>query len=635
MANSIAEELAKKQKAISVAEFFEKNKQILGFDSAPRCLITCVKEAVDNALDACEDAGILPDILVQIERADRDNCRVIIEDNGPGIVKAQIPKIFAKLLYGSRFHVLKQSRGQQGIGISAAVLYSQLTSGKPSKIISKIGKDEPAHYYELIINTQTNEPEIVTEEIVEWDRPQGTRIEMEMEATYVRGRRQSVWEYLKDTAIVNPHARLTLIEPNGKVEVFERATDEMPAKPNEILPHPEGIELGILIKMMRYTERYKLISFLMNEFARIGRTTAEDLCKTANLDPDANPNDMSRDQIVRLLEAFKTVRITAPPTDCLSPIGKDLIYKGLEKEYNVDFISTITRPPVVHSGNPFIVEVGIAYGGDLPKEDKITILRFANRVPLLYQQGGCAITHAIERMNWRHYELNQPGGNGIPIGPLVVSVHVASTKIPFTSESKDAIADIPEIVDEIELAVRDVARNLRNYLARQKLLEKRREKEEIIKKVLPKLVEKVSSIVGKEEPDIKPIVAKIMGNILVQRKIVGQDDGQYGVSIRLKNFGEHTRTFKLYELSRYEMVKPDSNAKVAEMGQIWKVSLKADEEKLIQYIIKCDEAPELPIPIVEGIDEELVTGAKALEPKAVSDTVETLTALEPKEVVEE
>lgn len=621
MTNSIAEELAKKQKAISVAEFFEKNKQILGFDSLPRCLITCVKEAVDNALDACEDAGILPDILVQIERADRDNCRVIVEDNGPGIVKAQIPKIFAKLLYGSRFHVLKQSRGQQGIGISAAVLYAQLTSGKPSKIISKIGKDEPAHYYEVIINTQINEPEIITEEIVEWDRPYGTRVEMEVEATYVRGRRQSIWEYLKDTAIVNPHARLTLIEPDGNEEVFERATDEMPAKPNEIRPHPEGIELGTLIKMLRYTDRYKLISFLMNEFARIGRKTANDLCEKAHLDPDVNPNDLSRDQSVRLLEAFKTVRITAPPTDCLSPIGKDLIYKGLEKEYNVDFISTATRPPVAHSGNPFIVEAGIAYGGDLSKEDKITILRFANRVPLLYQQGGCAITHAIERMNWRHYELNQPGGTGIPIGPLVVSVHVASTKIPFTSESKDAIADIPEIVDEIELAVRDVARNLRNYLSRQKLLEKRREKEEIIKKVLPKMVEKVSSIVGKEEPDIKPIVAKIMGNILIQRKIVGQNDGQYVVSVRLKNFGEYARAFKLHELSKYKVVKPDPNAKVVEMddgvGQIWKVSLKADEEKLIQYMIKCDEAPKLSIPIAEGIDEELVTGAKALESKEV------------------
>jgi len=622
MANLIAEELAKKQKAISVAEFFEKNKQILGFDSAPRCLITCVKEAVDNALDACEDAGILPDILVQIEKADRNNLRVIVEDNGPGIVKAQIPRIFGKLLYGSRFHELRQSRGQQGIGISAAVLYSQLTSGKPSKITSRIGKDRPAHYYELIINTKTNEPEIVAENVVEWDRPHGTRIEMELGGAYVKGRRQSVYEYLKDTAIVNPHARITLIEPDGNEEVFERVAMQVPVKPDAIRPHPEGTELGTLIKMLRYTDRYKLISFLMNEFARIGRKTAEDLCKVANLDPEANPNDLSRDQALRLLEAFKTVKITAPPTDCLSPIGRDLIYKGLEKEYNVDFIATTTRPPAVHSGNPFVVEAGIAYGGSLPKEEKITILRFANRVPLLYQQGGCAITHAIERMNWKQYGLDQPGGNGIPVGPAVVSVHVASTKVPFTSESKDAIADIPEIIDEVELAVRSVARDLRNYLSRQKLLEKRKEKEEIIKKVLPKMVTKVSSILGKEEPDIMPIVANIMGNVLVQRKITGNND-KHEITIRLKNFGEHTRTFKLHELSKYELVKADPSAKVVEMNgnaaQIWKISLKPNEERMLQYSIKHDGDPEFPMPAVEGIDDELVTGARALELERVEE----------------
>jgi len=622
MANLIAEELAKKQKAISVAEFFEKNKQILGFDSAPRCLITCVKEAVDNALDACEDAGILPDILVQIEKADRNNYRVIVEDNGPGIVKAQIPRIFGKLLYGSRFHELRQSRGQQGIGISAAVLYSQLTSGKPTKITSKIGKDQPAHYYELIINTRTNEPEIVAENVVEWDRLHGTRSEMELEGAYVKGRRQSVYEYLKDTAIVNPHARITLIEPDGNEEMFERVTDQAPLKADAIRPHPEGTELGTLIKMLRYTDRYKLMSFLMNEFARIGRKTAEDLCKVANLDLEANPNDLSRDQALRLLEAFKTVKITAPPTDCLSPIGKDLIYKGLEKEYNVDFITTTTRPPAVHSGNPFVVEAGIAYGGSLPKEDKITILRFANRVPLLYQQGGCAITHAIERMNWRQYDVDQPGGSGVPVGPVVVSIHVASTKVPFTSESKDAIADIPEIIDEVELTVRHIARDLRNYLSRQKLLEKRKEKEEIIKKVLPKMVTKVSSILGKEEPDIMPIVANIMGNVLVQRKITGDND-QREVTIRLKNFGEHARTFKLHELSKYELVKADPAAKIVEMdgnaAQIWKISLKPEEERMLQYSIKHDGDPEFPMPVVEDIDDELVTGARALELEGVEE----------------
>src|SRR5659263_630293 len=211
----IAEELAKKQKAISIAEFFEKNRQILGFDSGTRSLLTSGKEAVDNSLDACEDSGILPDIFIKLENTSKTNLTLIVEDNGPGIVREQIPRGFAKLLYGSRFHAVKQSRGQQGIGISATVLYSQLTSGRPVKIVSKIDRDAPAHYFELLINTQTNEPEILMDKIVEWDRLRGTRIELEMEASYAKGRRQSVYEYLKDTAIVNTHARITLIEPDN------------------------------------------------------------------------------------------------------------------------------------------------------------------------------------------------------------------------------------------------------------------------------------------------------------------------------------------------------------------------------------------------------------------------------------
>ena len=274
---TVAEELAKYQKSISVAEFFEKNRQILGFDSAPRSLITTVKEAVDNALDACEEAGIFPDILVQIERTGQDYVTVIVEDNGPGIVKEQIPKVFAKLLYGSRFHALKQSRGQQGIGISAAVLYAQMTAGRHTKILSKTGPSTPAHYYELMINTSTNEPDILKDEIRDWFRPHGTQIELEMKAAYVKGRRQSIYEYLKATAIVNPHARITLIEPDGNEVVFERATDKMPEPAQEILPHPEGIELGTLMKMLHYTERQKLAPFLRYSFCKIGLLTAEEI----------------------------------------------------------------------------------------------------------------------------------------------------------------------------------------------------------------------------------------------------------------------------------------------------------------------------------------------------------------------
>jgi len=147
----IAIELAKKQRDISIASFFEKNRHLLGFDNPRKSLLTTIKEAVDNSLDACEEAGILPEISIEVIEMAETKFRVIVEDNGPGIVKKQIPNIFAKLLYGSKFFKLSQSRGQQGIGISASVLYAQLTTGKPARITSRISKKHDAQYFELHI----------------------------------------------------------------------------------------------------------------------------------------------------------------------------------------------------------------------------------------------------------------------------------------------------------------------------------------------------------------------------------------------------------------------------------------------------------------------------------------------------
>ncbi|KAB2948283.1 MAG: DNA topoisomerase VI subunit B [Candidatus Methanoperedens nitroreducens] len=612
----IAEELAKKQKAISIAEFFEKNRQILGFDSGTRSLLTSVKEAVDNSLDACEESGILPDIFIKLENTSRTNLTLIVEDNGPGIVKEQIPRVFAKLLYGSRFHAVKQSRGQQGIGISATVLYSQLTSGRPVKIVSKIDRDAPAHYFELLINTHTNEPEILVDKIVDWDRMRGTRLELEMEASYVKGRRQSVYEYLKDTAIVNPHARVTLIEPDNNQVIFERATDKLPLQAKEILPHPHGIELGTLMKMLRYCETDRLDSFLRSSFSRMGPKTADEICMKASLGPETDPKAIALDEAKRLHGAFKIVKILAPSTDCLSPITEELIRKGVGKEHIVDFIETTTRSASVHNGHPFQVEAGIAYGGNLPKEEKVEILRFANRVPLLYQQGACAITHAIENLNWRSYSLNQPGGS-LPIGPAIILVHVASTHIPFTSESKEAIADVPEIISEVELALKDVARRLKNYLSRQDNLEKRREKEEIIYSILPRIAKKVGEILERPTPDITPIIAKIMRNVFCQR-VVKQNGKGCEVEIHFKNHGDSVHHFNLHETLPYSIQSPSPEPKKIPMGKqidyVWKVSLKPGEQKAIIYRldIALEEAANLPQLVVEGIESELVTGAKAV-----------------------
>ncbi|OUJ19278.1 DNA topoisomerase VI subunit B [Methanonatronarchaeum thermophilum] len=611
MEDPIAESLAESQKEISVAEFFERNRQMLGFDSSARSLITCVKEGVDNSLDACEEAGYLPDLYIEITEKN-DEYKVVIEDNGPGVIKKQIPKIFGKLLYGSRFHKFVQSRGQQGIGISAAVLYGQLTTGKSARIISKISPDDPAHLYEININTDTNEPEITRDEVVDWTRPHGTRIEIHLTGMYVKGRRQSIYNYLKTTGIANPHARITFVEPGEKRTVFERAVNELPPKPKEIKPHPAGIELGTLLKMMRKTESRQLNAFLKNEFTRVGKTTAQEICETANLKPQAEIKKMGRKEAKKLINAFKQVNLISPPTDCLSPMGRDRIEKGLSKEYpEAEYITATTRSASVYSGNPFIVETGIAYGIQKPEEEKIDLLRLANRVPLLYQRGGCVTTKAIKDIDWRRYELNQSGGTGIPKGPAVIMIHVASTNVPFTSESKDAIANVEQIRNEVERAVRETARNLKKYLKRQKRISQRKSKRNVIQKIIPDMAQKLQKITGKQTKNTEQVIAKINNNFLVTTNIT-KNQNHHTATINLEN---HDRTKKEIQINlpltdQLIEAKPKPKKQISEdhITLQWNRQLSSGEKDKLKLKIKTpkNQKPNIK-PQITGIPKEILT----------------------------
>ncbi len=479
----VAERLAEKQRDIGVAEFFARNRHLLGFDNKRKALLMTVKEAVDNALDACEEAKILPEISIELIDMQNERFRVIVEDNGPGIVKKQVPNIFAKLLYGSKFHTLKQARGQQGIGISAAALYGQLTTGRPIKILSKIGKDKPAYYCELHIDTKNNKPEIIKEEEKEWKKEHGTRIELDIEANYLKGP-QSVDQYLKETAIVNPHVTIIYTTPKAEQFVFPRAVNELPKEPKEIKPHPYGIELGVMMKMVKWTECRTLQAFLTQEFSRVGSGTAKEICEKSALPPNTKPGEMTPQMIERLVDGIKNTKLIAPPTDCISPISSELLEKGLKKEIKAEFFCAITRPPSVYRGNPFIIEVAMAYGGDLPKDKSAEILRFANRVPLLYQQGACAANEAVVDTNWRPYGLNQSQGS-VPVGPIIVVVHLASVWAPFTSEAKEAIAHYPEIIKEMKLALQECGRQLGSYVNKKKRVQSEFKKRGYIEKYLP------------------------------------------------------------------------------------------------------------------------------------------------------
>jgi len=501
----IAHEMAQKQREISVSEFFTKNRHLLGFDNPKKALLTCVKEGVDNSLDACEEARILPEIVVKIDPTENeDRFRVTIEDNGPGIVRDQIPRIFAKLLYGSKFHRLKMARGQQGIGISAAGMYGQLTTGRPVCITSRTKPSKPAYYCELMMDTQKNEPVIVKEQELEWDRPHGIKVVIELEAKYQKGR-QSVDEYLEQTAVANPHAAFKYINPEKGELVLPSASSELPAEPKEIKPHPYGIEVGMLIHMLHDTRARTLSSFLNTEFSRVSSRLAKEICEKASLPENARPHRVARQEADKLLKAIHSTKIMNPPTDCIVPIGEGLILKGLERQFKADFYTASTRTPSVYRGNPFLVEAGLAYGGELPQEGLARLFRFANRVPLLYQQSACIITESVIDNSWRNYGLPQSNG-ALPGGPLVLMVHVASVWVPFTSESKEAIAHYPEIEKEIRLALQECGRKLSTFLSRRRRHEESEKKKSYIKTYIPHIGIALREILGLKEKEEQKIV---------------------------------------------------------------------------------------------------------------------------------
>lgn len=500
-----AEDLANKMREVSVAEFFEKNRHLLGYENTTKSLLTIVKEAVDNSLDATNEAGILPDIKVILRELSPDKFKIIVEDNGPGIVEEKISLAFGKLLYGSKFHRLRQSRGTQGIGISGAILYSQLTTGKPVRIMSSTGK--AIHSVELLIDVLKNAPIAASKkEEKNPDKWHGTKIEMEAEGRYMEGK-QSIPEFLKQTSIANPYAKIVYDGPNGKV-TFDRAVKELPIQPKEIKPHPYGVELGILRRMATNTHARNLVGFLTTEFSRVGRSSANQIIRLAKVE-NKNPKDLTHDETGRLHKAIQMVKLVSPPTDCLSPMGEKIIEEGLKKELEAEFFVAITRPPAVYRGNPFQVEVGLAYGGKLPTDSTAQLIRFANRVPLLYHQSDCATSEATIDTDWRRYDFQQSSGQ-LPQGPLLILIHFASVYVPYTSEGKQAIADYPEITKEIKLALQEAGRKLSIYV-RQK--NKRRDaqlRSELFEKYIPELAESLEKLTDVKRQKIIEDLEKII-----------------------------------------------------------------------------------------------------------------------------
>jgi DNA topoisomerase-6 subunit B len=601
-----AESLARQQREISVSEFFVKNRHLLGFDNPSKALLTTIKEAVDNSLDACEEGGILPELHVEVHdlvleadpkarprrREDEDDkpqggtltkgegrFRVVVEDNGPGIVKAQVPKIFGKLLYGSKFHRYKQARGQQGIGVSAAAMYGQLTTGKPVRVTSRVGRRRAAHVFDIRLDTRKNEPVVTHDEtLAEWGLEHGTRVELEIVANWQQGQR-FVNRYIEHTALANPHATIRYTRPVGAAQragtdkagnetlTFPRATTELPKEAVEIKPHPHGVELGALMLLAQESKSRDVRGFLQSTFSRVSNQAASEILRQVSWGKKpVRPRTLGahRAMAEELHRAIAGTRLMSPPTNCLSPIGDELMRRGLVSFLNVIesegatedenaqldldsagmktgrkarkasppkargdaedsppapsetpaaegvekikghdyFIATVTRSPKVYRGNPFQVEVGLAYGGSWPPEKTIELFRFANRVPLLFQRGACGITDAIVRTDWRNYLLSQSRGS-LPVGPMALLVHIASVWVPFTSESKEAVAHYPEIMKEVQLAAQECGRKLATYIRKRKAAAYQEQRRSIFELYIEEVAKAIGRITGRKPGPIR------------------------------------------------------------------------------------------------------------------------------------
>lgn len=538
--------MAEKQRDISVSEFFAKNRHLLGFDNPRKALLTTVKEAVDNALDACEEASILPDIEVKIEEvtpppsvSKPGRYRVTITDNGPGIVRRQVENIFGRLLYGSKFHRLKMSRGQQGIGISAAGMYGLMTTGKPMVITTRPSKKKPAHHLELAMDTSKNRPE-VTVDIETDDFPQttsgtGTRVAIEMEAKFFRGK-GSVETYLEQTAIANPHAEITFVPPDKAKEeaelnsnepeadtdgivrttehadriLYPRAINELPPETAEIKPHPYGVELGSFLTKLKTSDEKQLSGFFKNEFCRVPPASVKAITDEASTKGKSYTGQtwlkgIETADAERIYKALQNAKLRNPPTDCLAPIGVRTMLAGMLKGVKAEFYTASTREPSVYRGNPFQIEAAVAFGGDLPGDQSARIIRFANRVPLLYQQSACSAFKSVTETGWKNYGLQQPRG-AAPVGPLVIMIHMASVWVPFTSESKEAIADYDEIRKEMTLALKECGRKLGQYIRRRQRMKREGQKRDVFERYIGEIARACNAITGSDIKEIHDLL---------------------------------------------------------------------------------------------------------------------------------
>lgn len=501
----------------SVAEFFKKNRQMLGFSGKVRSLTTIVHEAVSNALDACEESNILPEIKIEVKELEEGHYLFKIEDNGPGIPKMHLGKALGQMLAGTKFHRYVQQRGQQGIGISGVTMFSLLTTGQHPHIISYYKNKKLT--CEISMNFKNNKAELL--DLKEEDNPEnkhGLIYQAEFKDVDYKKSNQGVYEYLRRTALANPHASITLTEPHGETITFPRVVEQNPKRPKEVKPHPLGIGATDLLDLAKLQkESRKLSAFLQHVLVRVSSNKVNELRQLLpEVNFDKRPNDLTWEEAEQVVQGFKQVKWIAPETDAIVPISKEQIEKSFHNIFNPEVLAVTERPPKVYRGGvPFMVEAAIAYGGGISEAGKKgEIMRFANRVPLLFDAGGCAITKAIKDIDWKRYNLKD-----FEEEPVVVLVNFVSVYVPYTGAGKQAIANEEDLYDEIKNAVMEAARNVQRYISGKHRTKEMEGKKKAIERYVEQLSKDLSDLADvKKKEELKKKLLKMVEEKYTQDK---------------------------------------------------------------------------------------------------------------------
>lgn len=494
---------------ISPADFFYRNREIAGFTNPARAAFTAIRELIENSLDAAETVGVLPEIYIRLSHDDEEEGSNIytlrVVDNGSGIPAPQVPLAFGQFLFGSKYR-LKQARGTFGLGGTMAILYGQITTNKSVHVFSSTGTSR-IYEYKLMIDIQGNRPIILDRKVRvnkarRGERWHGTVVEFHLEGDYYRAM-PKILDYIKQTAIVNPYANITFVDPKGRLYKFDRTATTMPKPPKETLPHPHGVDVETIQRLIRITGRKNMLDFMKGHFHRVGEQTARQFLEYAKIDGEKDPKRLNPEEAVKLVQAMKNFNDFLPPdASCLSPLNEDLLKAGILKELEPDFVAAFQRKPSTYSGHPFIVETAIAYGGKIPSKSDIILYRFANKIPLVYDEWGDVCWKVVKSINWRRYRVSLDM-------PVAVFVHICSTKIPYKTVGKEIVADRPEVTREILNGIRQVARRLERYLSKQEKARRAQRRLTIFSRYLPKIAEFSTKLAGKEkEPNIDVLLRR-------------------------------------------------------------------------------------------------------------------------------